>query len=110
MLSCNGFADNTFLDSARVVQCIRNTDNLGPSEEIDERDLLLIFDSLQRLAAGEGSGEFTLITSDVPQCDIQQAAYNARCAVAEQAMPSQNLTPAKLKAAIFYMLNEALCP
>lgn len=109
-LSCNAFGDNTFLDTARLAQCVRNTDNLAPFEEYDERDLVLILDSLIRLANGEGSGEFPDITSDVNACDVQEAAYNARCAIAEKALQSNNLTPAKVKALIFYMLNEALCP
>lgn len=88
---------------------MKNTDNLDQSELLDERFLITVLDALERLSEGEGSGEIPSIV-DVEACDVAEAAYRANCALADLAIPSNNLGPAKLKALILWQLGEALCP
>lgn len=109
-LQCEtAFSAHTVPATIRTAQCVRNVNNLAPHELLDERFLLVVLDSLSRLQAGEGSGEFPAL-ADANACDAKDAAALANCAVADLAMASDNLEPAKLKALILWMLSEALCP
>jgi hypothetical protein len=88
---------------------MRNTDRLDPFELLsdDQKFFALVIDAIERLRI---KGTFTIPElADINACDAQQAAYLANCSIADRALPSENLTPAKQKAAILWQLNEALC-
>lgn len=88
---------------------MRNLDRTPGSELIDdsEKFLALVLDAIQRLRI---KGTFTIPNlSTIESCDAQAAAYQAYCALADRAMPSQNLPPDKVKAAIIWQLTQALC-
>lgn len=109
-LTCtSAWGNNTVAATIPVVQCMRNTDRLDPFELIDdsEKFLAVVLDAIERLRI---KGTFTIpALATINACDAQQAANLAHCAVADRALPSNNLTPAKLKAAILWQLNQALC-
>ena len=108
-LTCSdAWSRNTVANTQRVAQCVRNTNRLSGSELLDNRFNLLVLDALVRLKA---KGTFTLpaLGSNVEACDVQQAEYQANCAVADLAMISENLPEDKTKALIIWMLTQALC-
>lgn len=109
-LTCNtAWSNNTVAATLPVVQCMTNLDRLAPSELIDddEKFLALVLDAIERLRV---KGTFTIpALVNIVACDAQQAAYQANCALADRAMPSNNLSPAKIKSAIIWQLTQALC-
>jgi len=109
-LTCNtAWSNNTVARTLPIVQCMTNLDRLAGSELTDdpEKFLALVLDALERLRI---KGTFTIPTlAAINACDAQSAAYQANCALADRAIPSNNLPPDKVKSAIIWQLTQALC-
>lgn len=109
LICSDAWSNNTVARTLPVVQCMANLDRLAQSELTDdpEKFLALVLDALERLRIKE---TFTIpALADIAACDAQQAAYQANCALADRAIPSNNLPPDKLKSAIIWQLTQALC-
>lgn len=109
-LTCtDAWTNNTVGVTSRVVQCMKNTDRLAPSELLDddEKFLAIVLDAIERLRIKDA---FTIpALANINACDAETAAYLANCAIADRSLTSLNLGTDKLKAAILWQLNQALC-
>lgn len=100
-LSCNAFEDQTVEATQSILGCTNEPANLQDNELLEEQFLLTVLDALQRLGL-----EVSL--DDYDPCDGSEAARAAFCAV-NHITPNLQNPPAKIKAAILWMLNEAVC-
>lgn len=100
-LTCDGFEDQTVEATQSTLGCTNEPANLQDNELLEEQFLLTVLDALQRLG-----GEVSL--EDYDPCDGALAARAAFCHVNNITPQFQN-PPAKIKAAILWMLNERLC-
>lgn len=105
-LTCNAFADNTIGATQNVSACAApHLANLSDHQLNDEQFLLLVLDSLRRLAEGAGApGPL----EGASACDLADALRNASC-VMDFTTPQTGPTVAEQQAQILYMLNVGLC-
>lgn len=99
-IPCNGFTAQTVSTTQNTLGCTGETGNLLDNELPEELFLLTVLDALKRLAPDT----FAAYT----ECEGVEVARNAFCAV-RNITPSFQNSPAKVKAAILWMLNEDLC-
>lgn len=104
--SCNPWVSNTVRDSDQLAACREATPRAGQFELEDLTFLALVLDALQRLAVAGVEG-FTNITQS-NQCDVDENAHNAYCAVNAVSLPIQ-FNSAEIKALIEWQLGNALC-
>lgn len=100
-LTCNGFTANTVEATQLTLGCTPEPANIQDNELLEEQFLLTVLDALQRLGL-----EVSL--DDYNPCDGAEAARAAFCAT-NHIVPNLQNPPAKIKAAILWMLNEAIC-
>lgn len=106
MLTCNTFAENTVGATQQVAACkAPHLANIEDHQLLDEQFLLLVIDTLNRLAAPVASA--ALLTAMTP-CDAADALRNASCVMLTNT-PAFPLTTSQLQAIVLWQLNELLC-
>lgn len=101
-LECDAITSQTIETTQSTLGCTPEVANLSDSELPEEQFLLLVLDALNRLGIGGTLADY------VP-CDGAEVARLAYCAVYNKITPGMQNPPAKIKAAILWMLNQALC-
>lgn len=95
-------ASQTIEATQLTLGCTPEPANLSDSELPDDLFLLTVLDALNRLGVGG-----TL--ADYDACEGAEVARLAYCSIYSSITPGMQNPPAKIKAAILWMLNQALC-
>lgn len=107
MLTCNAFTENTVGSTQQTVACkAPHVANIEDKQLLDEQFLLLLIDSLDRLAAS--SGPNALLSALTNPCDAADALRNASCAMLTNT-PAFPITIPQLQAIVLWQLNEFVC-
>lgn len=102
-IECNAFDSQTVSLTQNQLGCTPEPANLSDSELPEEQFLLTVLDALSRLSVGG-----TTIADYVP-CEGAELARLTYCSIYSGVTPGVQNSPAKIKAAILWMLNDALC-
>lgn len=106
MLTCNTFDDNTVGATQQTAACkAPHLANLEDHQLLPEQFMLLVIDSLQRIAPAVSS---QAALSFLTACDAADALRNASCAMLTNT-PAFPLTIPQLQAIILWQLNELAC-
>lgn len=101
-LECEAILSQTVQATQNTLGCTPEPANLSDSELPEEQFLLMVLDALNRLGIGGTLDDY------VP-CEGAEVARLTYCAIYNQITPGMQNPPAKIKAAILWMLNQALC-
>ena len=105
-LTCPAFAENTVGSTQQLAACAApQLANLSDHQLLPEQFLLLVLDSLQRLATSVSSAA---LLSELESCDASDALRSASCVMLTNT-PAFPLTTPQLQAIILWQLNELLC-
>lgn len=100
-VTCNSFADNTVSQTQNTLGCTNEPVNISDNEMPLETFLLTVLDMLDRAGLG-------VSLADYDPCDGVEVSRLAFCELNAFTPGIQN-PPAKIKAAILWLLNERLC-
>jgi len=101
-LECNALLSQTVSATQNQLGCTPEPANLSDSELPEGQFLLLVLDSLDRLGIGGSLADY------VP-CEGAELARTTYCQIYAGVTPGMQNPPAKIKAAILWLLNSALC-
>ncbi len=105
-IPCNAFGTNTVGATQQTAACkAPHIANLEDDELLPEQFLLLVLDSLQRLAA-LAAAPASIVNSSA--CDVAEALRVASCAMLTNT-PAFPLTIPQLQGLILWQLNQAIC-
>lgn len=106
-LECNTFAENTVGSTQQTVACkVPHLANLEDHQLLPEQFLLLVIDTLNRLAP-RLSEHFSLAEL-TNACDAADALRFASCAMLTNT-PAFPLTIAQLQSIVLWQLNQSIC-
>ncbi len=106
-LTCNPFPDNTIGTTQQTVACLGpKVVNLIENEILPEQFLLLVIDTLNRMATETGVPPSALST--IEPCDVADALRTAYCST-HDLTPVFSVNTPQLQGIILAMLNNALC-